>query len=345
MLHMNVFADDAFGFVSLSAAVEKMPRIPTLLGDMGIFTPVPIDTSIASFEQNAGTIGLIQTTPRGAPLPAQTRDARTMRHLMAPRIAKQDTITAAELAGIRAFGTVSEFEQLQRVVNRRNQKLVGDVNLTWENMRMGAIQGIVKDADATDLYNLYTLFDVSQPAEVDFDLDNGSPASGALSAKCAAIKRASRNAAQNGWIPNRTRLKGGCDDVFWDQLIQHPEVRATYLNQVAAAELRGDKSTGVLNFGGIEFFHYEGTDGSAGSSSVKVPTGTCKFFPVDTAPDMWQAILTPGEFFPSINMPGQSLYALTIPDRDREAFVQLEVYSYPLFVCTRPASLQRARNT
>jgi len=76
-----------------------------------------------------------------------------------------------------------------------------------------------------------------------------------------------------------------------------------------------------------------------------VPTGTCKFFPVDTAPDFWQAVLTPGEFFPTINRPGEALYALTIPDRDREAFVQIEVYSYPLFVCTRPLALQRARNT
>jgi hypothetical protein len=50
-------------------------------------------------------------------------------------------------------------------------------------------------------------------------------------------------------------------------------------------------------------------------------------------------------FSPTINQPGQPLYALTIPDRDREAWVKLEVYSYPLFICTRPASLGRARNT
>ena len=131
-------------------------------------------------------------------------------------------------------------------------------------------------------------------------------------------------------------------NTFWDQLIAHTEVRATYLNQVAAAELRGDSHTGELEFGGIRFKHYLGTDDN---STVKVPTGTCKFFPVDVAGDFWQVVLTPGEFFDTINLPGQELYALTIPDRDRNAFVQLEVYSYPLFVCTRPLALQRARNT
>ena len=45
---------------------------------------------------------------------------------------------------------------------------------------------------------------------------------------------------------------------------------------------------------------------------------------------------------PWLLVPGD---ALTIPDRDREAWVKLEVYSYPLFICTRPASLGRARNT
>ena len=98
----------------------------------------------------------------------------------------------------------------------------------------------------------------------------------------------------------------------------------------------------MLDFGGIKFMHYDGTDDN---TTVKVPTGTAKFFPVDTAGDFYQAVLTPGEFFPTINQPGQPLYALTIPDRDREAFVQMEVYSYPLFICTRPAALGRARNT
>lgn len=346
MAHIDIFNNDAFSLVEMSAAVEKMPRIPTLLGDMGLFTPKPISTSIASFEQNAGTLGLIQTSPRGAPLPARARDARTLRHLMAPRIAKQDTITAAELANQRAFGSNSELTVVQMDINRRAQALTFDVQLTWEHMRLGAIQGIVLDADAsTTLYNLYTLFDVTQPDEVDFDLDNASPAAGALRKKCSEMVRAVRNAAQNAWINGRTKVVGLCDDVFWDQLIAHPEVRATYLNQVAAAELRGDASTGTLDFGGILFVHYEGTDGSAQTAAVKVPEGKCKFFPRDAAPDLYQAILTPGEFFPVINQPGQALYALTIPDMERQAFVQLEVYSYPLFVNTRPLTLRRGKNT
>lgn len=342
MAHMDIFNNDAFGMVELAGVVNKMPRVPTMIGDMGLFNVKSIRAQVASFEQKSGSIGLIQTSSRGAPLSQADHDERTMRHLKAPRIAKADKLTAAELADLRAFGTESELAVVQTEVAARQQGLVSDVNLTWENMRLGAVQGIVKDADGSDLYNLYTLFDVSQPAEVDFDLDNASPASGALRKKCSETIRAARRAAGNGWIRNRTYLVGLCDDVFWDQVIAHPEVRATYLNQVAAAELRGDANTGVLDFGGIRFMHYDGTDDN---TTVKVPTGTCKFFPREAAPGFWQAVLTPGEFFDTINMPGQPLYSLTIPDRDRNAYVGIEVYSYPLFVCTRPECLMRARNT
>jgi hypothetical protein len=343
---MDIFNADAFSMASLTAAVNKQPRLPTLLGDMQLFTVKNSMTEVVSFEENSGTLGLIQTSPRGAPLAQRQRDARKLRHLAAPRIAKGDSIQASELANMRAFGTESEMAVVQTEVAKRNAALVNDVNLTWENMRLGAVQGIVMDADGTTtLYDLYSTFNVTQPTEVDFDLDAASPASGVLRKACAGIVRATKNAAQNGWIQGRTYVAGLCDDTFWDQLIAHQEVRATYLNQVAAAELRGDAHTGRLSFGGIEFIHYEGTDGSAESASVKVPTGKCKFFPVDAAPDFWQVVFTPGEFFPTINQPGQPLYALSIPDRDRDAYVGLEVYSYPLFVCTRPLALQRARNT
>ncbi len=346
MAHIDIFNADAFRMVSMTAAVNKQPRLPSLIGDLNLFTAKGITTTVASFEQNAGSLSLIQTSPRGAPLGVRAVDTRTLRHLATPRIAKSGAIQAAELQNMRAFGSESELAVVQAEVAKVMAGLNRDVQLTWENMRLGAVQGIVYDADGTTvLYNLYTAFDVTQPTEVDFDLDNASPASGALRKACAGIVRATKNALQNAWIQNRTYVEGLCDDTFWDQLIAHPEVRATYLNQVAAAELRGDAHTGKLNFGGIEFTHYEGTDGSAETASVKVASGKCKFFPVDADPDVWQAIFGPGEFLDTINQPGQPMYALTIPDRDRNAFVGLEVYSYPLFVCTRPLCLQRARNT
>ena len=34
---------------------------------------------------------------------------------------------------------------------------------------------------------------------------------------------------------------------------------------------------------------------------------------------------------------------MIVPDDDRNMFVDIEAYSYPLFICTRPGMLQRAK--
>ncbi|MEZ5439992.1 MAG: major capsid protein [Lysobacterales bacterium] len=338
---MDIFNANPFSMVELTAAVNKLPTIPTALGDLGLFTVKRIRTKTASFEENEGSIKLIPTSLRGAPLTQRGRDVRKLRSLTAPRIAKADKITASELSDVRALGSETELAQVQTEVARRMSALRGDVSLTWENMRLGAVQGVVKDADGSDLYNLYDTFNVTHSEEVDFDLDNASPLPGALRTKCSEIVRATRRACGNAWDIRRSYVMGLCDDTFWDQLIAHPEVRNTYLNTSEAAEQRGDRHTGMLSFGGIMFMHYPGTD----DTTVRVPTGTCKFFPVDMAGDFWQAVFSPGEFLDAIEDAAKEMYALTIRDRDRNAFVDLEVYSYPLFVCTRPAALQRARNT
>lgn len=54
-------------------------------------------------------------------------------------------------------------------------------------------------------------------------------------------------------------------------------------------------------------------------------------------------VQSPAEFIDFVNTPGREVYALTIPDRDRNAWVRVELYAYPLFVCTRPEVLQRAK--
>jgi len=46
-----------------------------------------------------------------------------------------------------------------------------------------------------------------------------------------------------------------------------------------------------------------------------------------------------------VNTLGQPFYALQVPDLSRNAFVDVEVYSYPLPICTRPEMLQSAKRT
>jgi hypothetical protein len=148
---------------------------------------------------------------------------------------------------------------MQDVVNTRmGQHVSLKIDPTLEYMRMGAVRGIILNPDGSTLYNLFTEFNVSQPAEVAFDLSNA--ANGAVRATCTAVVRTIANAL--GGIPFQG-VYAFCSDTFWDDLIKNAEVRATYLNAVQASELRAGVAFERFNFGGITFENYRGaTTGS-----------------------------------------------------------------------------------
>lgn len=343
MATLDVFNNDAFSTTSLTAAIEKVPHQPMMLSSMGIFEPVPVRTTTVMIEKREGALSLIKTDARGNPPKQRTSELRSAFNVSTVRIAKADTIFASELQNIRAFGSESEFMQVQAEVARRFSGptgIVRDIELTWENMRLGAVQGIVTDADGAELHNWFTLTGESQATEIDFDLDNASPASGAVRKLCAQVIRQMQRASAGAWTTG-TRVAALCGDTFWDQLIAHSEVRTTYLNYQAASELRGPTAWEQLQYGGITFINYRGTDDN---STVAIPVTKAKFFPVG-APGVFQVAWAPGESFEWVNTPGRDMYAFTVPDRDRNMKVDVEAYSYPLFYCTRPGMLQRAKNT
>lgn len=338
MAQIDIFNDNAFRLVELSAALTKVDYRPGRLGSLGVFTPGSVRTEMVSIEEESQVLSLVQTTPRGAPIEQASQRRRKLRAFRSVRLAKADHLTAAELAGIREFGTDSEFMQVQAETLKRMAALRNDLELTHENMRLGAVQGIVTDADGSALFNWFTEFGIAQPAEMTFDF--ADLVGGKFRTKCNQIIRAMAKASKGAWSP-QTTVHALCGDEFYDKLITNEEVRETYKGWQAAQDLRADavKAWEAFPFGSITWENYRGTDDG---STVAVPSTKCKFFPVN-APGAFLRVQTPGEFFDTINQPGQDYYALTIPDDKRQAYVDLELYSYPLYVATRPGMLMRAK--
>ena len=139
---------------------------------------------------------------------------------------------------------------------------------------------------------------------------------------------------------NNVRIMALCGDAFWDDLIAHSEVRATYLNYQSAADLRSGSAFQSFYYGGIEWVNYRGTDDG---STVAVGTDKAKFFPVGAGIFQW--VMSPGESFEHIGQMGQMFYSNMVTDKDRNQWADVEVYSYPLPVCTMPAALYRAKRT
>jgi hypothetical protein len=342
MADINIFTGDAFSMTTMLMAIEKTPFKPTMLGDMNIFADFPVTTKTVWIEERDGTLSLIQTSPRGSPLPQRTTEKRTARAFGTVRVAKGDRLNAPEISSIRAFGSDTELMSAQAEVARRLSGPVGmqsEIEYTWENMRLGAVQGIVVDADSSVINNWYTEFGISQPSEIAFNITG--IAAGTLRTFIATnIVRPMMRAAKGMWLPS-TVVTALCGDTFFDQLVSHSDVRTTYLNWVAAAELRPGTAFSAFNFGGVNWINYRGSDDN---STIAVAVDKAKFFPVG-APGMFRRALAPAdEFFPFVNTPGRPLYPIIAPDpTERQAYVDIELYSYPLFICTRPDVLLSGR--
>jgi hypothetical protein len=340
MLTMDVFNQDAFRATSLTAAVDQLAYVPGLLRGMpGLFVPVPIRTTQVFIEERTNTAALIQTTPRGSPPAQKGGDARKVRGFSTVRVAQKSRIMADELQGIRAFGSETELKSLQIEVARRQLKMRQDIELTMENLLLGCVQGTVLDADGATIYAWDTEFSQTIPAEVDFDLDNASPASGVVRKACNTAVRSILRGLK-GLGGNNVQIVALCGDAFWDDLTAHSEVRQTYLNWTAAADLRAGNAYQQFSYGGVNFVNYRGTDDG---STVAIDTNKAKFFPINAG--IFQIAQAPAETFDFVNTLGQQMYSWIVTDKDRNAWADVEMYSYPLPVCTMPQALYRAKRT
>ncbi|HWF01557.1 MAG TPA: major capsid protein [Caulobacteraceae bacterium] len=343
MVSLDVFRQDPFSTIEMTTAVEKVPFQPTLLGDLGVFEPNPIRVNALMIEERDGKLSLIQTSERGTPPNVERNtEQRAARYFQCKRITQGDTIYASEIAGIRAFGQESELMQVQDESARRlagPTGLLANVAYTWEHMRLAAVQGVLIDADGSTLYNWFDEFGIAQADEIGFDLAAGIANS--IRPVCNQIIRAMQRASQGAWTPT-TRIMALCGDEFYDAFVNHPDVVRTFLNWAEAADLRG-KQGGAFDsfqFGNIEWQNYRGSDDQ--DATIGVATDKVKFFPVG-APGVFRKAMAPADRMEFVNTLGKDVYVYPIFDRDRNEWWRQEVYSFPLFVCTRPAMLQSGR--
>lgn len=358
-MHMDIFNDTAFEMVTMTEALEDFDFQPDLIGSMNLFEDVPIATTGVSVERQGNHLALIPTTPRGAPISEGFRDRRNLRSYETSRIAKGITLQASEIQNIRAVGQESEVETMIGYVGRYEQRLMTDVEATWENMMLGAVQGVVLDADGSIIIDWFAELQITKPAEIDFALDTATTD---LEGICRGILRKMVKGSK-GSLTQGFRVVGLCGDTFFDKLTKHKVVRETYLNQAQAANLNrafgvatqsalGAGSYATFEFGGILFINYRSADdfddaaalaGTAvGTAMLGIPSTKCKFFPMNSR-GIFQKAFAPSEAWDYANTIGKEVYALMIRDEKRNFWVRPEVYSYPLFICRRPEILFTGR--
>jgi len=342
---LDVFqTNNAFNMTSLTMAINKEPFVPGRAGQLINWNPSGVTTLTMMIEERNGVLTIINPSPRGGVGDTVDKEKRVIRPIMIPHYQRNDGVYADEVQGIREFGQEQSVETLQNVIQARLAKHARDFDLTLEYQRVGALKGVILNGDTTTLLDLFTLFGVTQEAEVDFDLDNATPASGALRKVCAGV---TRKIADNMGGEAFFGVHAICGDAFFDDLLGHVEVRASYLGYDMAAVLRNgyvypnneQKVYGAFEFGGIVWENYKGTV----NGSKIVDTDKCHIFPMG-APDLFQTKFGPADYMETVNTVGLPRYAkqFLMPN---DKGVNLEMQSNMISFCTRPKTLMKGKRT
>lgn len=339
----DVFNGDAFSSLSLTDAINAVPFVPGRAGQVAGWKEDSVTTTTIMIEEKGGELKLLNPTPRGGVGEPFSPKGRNARSLVIPHYQVDDYIAADSVQNVRAFGQVDQLEVLSDRVNARLTDHVQQrLDPTLEYQRVGALKGLILNGDGTTLYNLFTEFGVTQEAEIDFDLDNASPASGALRKACAAAVRKIANNLGGSIVGP---IFAECGDNFFDNLLAHPEVVESYKGTPMASVLRDGYVTpsglvyGVFEFGGIIWENYRGAVGG----TAFIDTDKCHIFPTGV-PGLWRTVYAPADYEETVNTPGLPRYArqwASPNGKGRNLESQMNALNY----CTRPKALLKGKRT
>jgi hypothetical protein len=233
------------------------------------------------------------------------------------------------------------------VVTDRLVTMGRSLDATLEHLRVGAVKGLILDSDGSSvIYDLFAEFGVTQEAEIDFDLDNAAPASGALRKKCGSVVR--KIGDNLGAVPF-LGVHALCGDNFFDDLVSQVEVVESYKGTPMAQVLRdgyiypnsdGQKISAAFEFGGIVWENYRGKVGTLSY----IDTDKCHLFPVG-AEGLFETYFAPANYVETVNTIGLPKYAKLAIDQKYQKWVDVEAQSNPLPLCTRPKVLMKGRRT
>lgn len=328
-LFNDVFNQDAFGFLSLSEAVNKLPYTENRLGALGLFSFVEgVETDTVVIDETEGQLQVLTTLPRGADPQKATKEKKALsRAIKIPHLQFEDRVMASSLLGKRMPG----MDQLQTVAAKVNDRFQWMLNHavapTLEIHRLNALRGILLDADGVSvIHNYFTFFNVAQITH-NFAF---SVATTDVRERCVAALRQIED--HLGGTPF-TGARALCGRDFFDALTSHPKVRDTFIYQ-EGQRLREDLRNVGFSFGGIVWEEYRGIRGLTGNLG-QVPDAEAILYP-EGVNGMLRTYYAPADFLETVDQLGQPLYARVAPDWKYNRWVDQLMESNPLFINCRP---------
>ena len=353
----DFFNDDAFSAVSMTRYINVMPYVPTFFGEMNLFNDMVdgttveqrftssqqngIDSDVAKVTRENGRLMILPTEARGSMPTYNQPDEVKQRAFQVTYIPKNDEILWDQIIGKRIYGMQNSSgmvgqETSAQAVNRCLTKMWKEYLLTWEYHRLGAVKGVILDADGQQVvYDLFREFGV-QKKVVTYDTS--------LSAVCEEI--VSHIGDRLGaMMPGGIGCVVGKD--FFDKVQDEVELNTAYERYQDGAHLRTSyqnqpyesRMPQGFHYRGVTFYRYRGNLQNQATPAVQssmiadnkahaFPTGTDRFFRSNA----------PGTCEAAVGTLGLPIYI----EREARKFkkgIEFHAESCPLFMCNQPEVL------
>lgn len=330
MPQLDIFNNDAFSVRSLTAAINERPFQPMLIGSMGLFSERGITTTTLSIEKKGSILSLVPAMPRGAPGTPVALNKGQMVPISTVHLPQSGAVLADAVQNVRAFGTESELEAVQNLVNEELDTMRNNIDVTMEWQRIGAIKGQVLDADgSTVLLDVLNTFGVTQQTHALALNDD------ATKVKTKIVEAQRKAEAKLGGVMHRGYV-ALCGAGFFDALVGHPAVVAAYDRwldgQFNRDIQRGQDpvSSAGFTFCNTTWREYKGSV----SGQAFIGDNDAYLIPMGIR-DLFITRFAPANYMEAVNTMGLPYYAKQ--ERMRmDKGVELEAQSNPISLCTRP---------
>lgn len=314
-----------FNVTELSAAITNLPTRIGNPSDAELFRNIPGTTNVFSMEFYEESGILVPTTEWGGVAPKNSGGKRTAKSWTVPHMPLEDVVKAADVIGVRAFGT-TQAETVQGKVLDKLQAMKNKVDATLAYRRSKAKQGIIVDADGSTILNYFTEFGLSQQV-VYFDL---ATATTNIAAKCQdVIDQIEDGLGQEVY----SSIEVEVDRAFYDALTAHKNVREVFLGWSSAESKLGRSNTSGFEFGGLKFIVNRQKVGA----TPLVAAGTGHAYPRGTQ-DVFLNALAPADFNETVNTLALPYYAKQA-DKQFDRGFDLHVQSNQLPIVAKPKAL------
>ena len=346
---LDVFNQNAFGVISLSAAISDMTPQFGYLESLNLFPEEGVTQRTVAVDFDVTNNQLLPQSQWGGPAPANKSAKGKTRSYAIPHFPVEDQMLAADLQGRRRPGTDMTVD-MQYVLSKKMREMRLKIEQTKEWLRLGVLKsGQIKDGAGNLILDIYADFGISQDS-TSFVL--GTTTTDVLG-KIATVKRQAVKALRGSPMSYFLAL---CSDSFYDDLVSHPNVQKAFqyfqngngysldvdLSFGATkpdAEARFTPPTSVFKFGGVGWINYSGTvPDSTGAAQALIDDGSAYMFPMGT--DAFKTWHAPADYMETVNTMGLPFYA----KQERTKYdkgIDVECQSNPLPICLKPKVIQK----